>query len=586
MKIINKLYPFGGIVIVLLTCFFAIKPLFIPGFFPMHDDTQVARVHQMAESIKDGLFPVRWVPDLGYGYGYPIFNFYAPFAYYLGAVFVLLGFNAVTSTKIMIGLGFVFSGVSMYFLVKEIFDMKAAIVSAVLYMYAPYHSIQLYVRGAIGEFWAYGFYPMIFLSIYKIFCITYFVNKESIDKKANKNNLIFWIGVGSLSVSGLVLSHNLSAVMLLLFLAFVMFVMLIGYIRKNKIIKSRFIFYPLFMGLLISAFYWLPAILEMNYTNVNSQIGGKADYNLHFIEPLQLWESEWGFGGSAEGLNDGMSFRIGKIHILLSVLATISMPFIKKKFMKLKVAIVISALFLLISIFLMVNLSGFVWDIIPVMQYFQFPWRFLSFVALFTSFMSGAFIWIFFILINKLNKISQSILLAIVVIFIVGFYLDLFIPRTIFGKTHEEYTNEFAVKWTASKISDEYMPKNFIKPAYFTEIVKDKVNVLSGDVNALRIIKDTTGELIFQTSFYTGQDVLIRIAPFPSWKFFINGKSTSYEATSKGIIIKMPEGKNLARLLFISTPFQKIGNTLSLFGIVLFFIGIIRYSFINNRSTT
>jgi len=45
------------------------------------------------------------VQDLGFNYGYPMFNFYAPFAYYLGAFFNLLGANVLLATKIMMVLG-------------------------------------------------------------------------------------------------------------------------------------------------------------------------------------------------------------------------------------------------------------------------------------------------------------------------------------------------------------------------------------------------------------------------------------------------------------------------------------------------
>jgi len=47
-----------------------------PGYFPMHDDLQAIRLLQMDKCIKDGQIPCRWVPDMGYGYGYPQFNYY------------------------------------------------------------------------------------------------------------------------------------------------------------------------------------------------------------------------------------------------------------------------------------------------------------------------------------------------------------------------------------------------------------------------------------------------------------------------------------------------------------------------------
>src|SRR3989338_10214440 len=89
------------LIITIILSWFAIRPLTIAGFFPVHDDTQPARIYEMAKALKFGQFPVRWVPDLGYGYGYPLFNFYAPLPYYFGAAFYLFGFNVLSATKLM-----------------------------------------------------------------------------------------------------------------------------------------------------------------------------------------------------------------------------------------------------------------------------------------------------------------------------------------------------------------------------------------------------------------------------------------------------------------------------------------------------
>ena len=80
-----------GLIIVVILSFFMIKPLWVNGYFPMHDDTQVARVVEMGRALRAGQFPVRWVSDLGYGYGYPIYNFYGPLPYYAGGALQAMG---------------------------------------------------------------------------------------------------------------------------------------------------------------------------------------------------------------------------------------------------------------------------------------------------------------------------------------------------------------------------------------------------------------------------------------------------------------------------------------------------------------
>src|SRR5438105_14238845 len=133
----NKFLP---LLFVLIFSYWAIKPLFISGFFPIHDDTQVARVFEMKKSLADGMFPARWVADLGYGYGYPIFNFYAPLAYYTGGLFAFV-FDALIATKLMMVFGILLAGIFMYLFAREFWGEIGGVVSGALYLYAPYHAV-------------------------------------------------------------------------------------------------------------------------------------------------------------------------------------------------------------------------------------------------------------------------------------------------------------------------------------------------------------------------------------------------------------------------------------------------------------
>ena len=71
MKFIAKFSDILLIISICILSFWTVKPLFAAGFFPIHDSTQVARVYEMGKALKDGVFPVRIVSDVGFGYGYP-----------------------------------------------------------------------------------------------------------------------------------------------------------------------------------------------------------------------------------------------------------------------------------------------------------------------------------------------------------------------------------------------------------------------------------------------------------------------------------------------------------------------------------
>jgi hypothetical protein len=434
-----------GLFIILILSFWAIQPFFAPGFFSMHDDTQVARVFEMGKVLRSGVFPVRTVPDLGYGYGYPIFNFYAPLAYYVGAGFMFLGLDALIATKLMMVLGIVLAGIFMYLLAREFFGEFGGIISGLFYLYAPYHAVNIYVRGDVAEFWAYAFIPLAFLGFYK------------------KNLLL-----GAVGFAGLILSHNLTAMMITPFLL-TLIILNIYFSPQGKKLKMAYrLFLTVFFGLAISAFYWIPALTEMKNTNVLSQIGGGANFRDHFVCIGQLWNSMWGFGGSVAGCADGLSLKIGKLHILAAVTAFILMLGIKKiRKSKGGAIILFSFLGLSLSVFIMLELSRSIWEAIPVMAFFQYPWRFLMPASFFSSILAGSLV----IVLKQIN-IKPYLTSALLIFCLIFFNIKLFVPQTILAKTVYDYTNESTLKWTVSKISDEYLPPNFKKPKNSNDVYK------------------------------------------------------------------------------------------------------------------
>src|SRR3989344_3135327 len=86
------------------------RPLLKPGLYMMHDDQQVARLFVFDETLKSGQFPVRWVSELGFGFGYPLFVFYPPLVYTVGEAFHLVGFGYINSIKLVFFTGILFSG--------------------------------------------------------------------------------------------------------------------------------------------------------------------------------------------------------------------------------------------------------------------------------------------------------------------------------------------------------------------------------------------------------------------------------------------------------------------------------------------
>lgn len=331
----------------------AIWALFVPGYGGLSDDMHVAWIHQMARTLFTGQFPPRYVPDLSFGFGYPLFNFVFPLPFYLGSLFYSFGLALTDSLKMVFGFSLVASFLSMYFLLKHLSGKWLAIVGALVYVYTPYRATDVYVRGAVGESLAFVFFPLIILAVLK----------------AKKD--IKWVGAGSLGVAGLILSHNITAMMFIP-LAFILALML----------KSNFKVYLLFLlGLLVSLYFWLPAIWDsrlMQYATV-------FDAKDHFPTIKQLITPYFGWGTSVPGPYDWMSFFVGLPNLILMAFGAWLIVVRRGKInYKKRVLLLWSMGLMAVLIFMMNYRSSYLWDNLPLIPYFQFPWRFLALMA-FTS---------------------------------------------------------------------------------------------------------------------------------------------------------------------------------------------------------
>ncbi len=552
------MYKFREIIpILILLClsYWAVKPLFMAGFFPMHDNTQVARVFEMSKAIGDGMFPVRWVADLGYGYGYPIFNFYGPMAYYIGGIFQLTGFDALTATKLMFGFGIIFSGITMYLLAREFWGKTGGVVAGLFYLYAPYHAVDIYVRGDVAEFFAYSFIPLAFYGIWKVY----------------QNPKWRYVIIGSIGFSGIILSHNLTGMMVTPFLFLALLVLCFKACKANQKKILYLLGATLLLGVLLSGFYFLPALSEIKYTNVLSQIGGSADFHEHFVCLTQLWNSPWGYGGSGPGCIDGLSFRIGKLAILLSVLSLFFIPFIFQKD-KVKFSVSLFAIILLIvSIFLTLDVSRSFWELVKPMAFLQYPWRFLILISFASSFLTGFTTWFMGFIFKQFR--STSLAVAVVLIFgVIYMQAKLFVPQKILLKSVNDYTSLQAVRWDASRLTDEYLPIGFTKPKTIHDIPVQRVVMKNGKILS---ISEKTQRISVQTEDKNEVVVHFNLAVYPSWQFFLDRQKIVPDETNFGYDVSLPRGIHTIEAEFIQTPVEKMGNLLSITGIVGILTGII-----------
>ena len=113
-------------------------------------------------------------------------------------------------------------------------------------------------------------------------------------------------------------------------------------------------------------------------------------------------------------------------------------------------------------------MSKFLWEAIPIMAFFQYPWRFLTLVSFFSSLLAGSLV-----VLSSSLKIKPYWLAFPLIALLLFFNIKLFVPQTIFPAKASDFTNERALKWVASKTSDEFLPADFKKPKSEYEVSKN-----------------------------------------------------------------------------------------------------------------
>ncbi len=537
-----------------------------PGMFDVHDFIHGVRITEMTSALQEGQFPVRWSQNFGYGYGMPLFEFYAPLPYFIGSLLYQVGFPLITAVKALFLLSSVGTLLAAYFFAKELFKSKAAgvLVAAALTL-APYRALNLFVRGALSESWGMMAIPIVLWGLIKI-------------------RTHFWKGWGGITF-GLVillLSHNLTALISApFFVLFYLFQLGQGYylqkIRLQELGKELSgVISSVLLAVGLAAFYIFPALLEKDFTQVDATIlSGYFDFSLHFLYIRQFFTAFWGYGGSEWGPNDPISFYlgtgqlvsvVGSLLLVVQVIrnSAVSTSLYKKRKIALfnKIAI-LGILFLLIGLglFLSLERSILVWRALPFMSYIQFPWRYLSITSVFLA--SSVGVPLFFL------KGRKARFYIVGMFFLLLSTASIFKPKSYLDAPEKYYyDNPARVASEMSKTLPDYIPSAMIldgiqPPQQQLECLQDECEY--------EVIESAGHKKIYQfVASETDRQVLFSIADFPGWQVFVDGVQVEKRISPTGLLeAALPAGGKIVKVVFQSTQVRKISDTISAVSLLL-----------------
>lgn len=529
-----------GIIFVSILAFIPLIDLFHQGLPVTHDGRDhIARIANFYQNLTEGAIAPRWASNLNWGYGHPILMFLYPLPSYISSVFHFLGFSLINSLKLVFGISYVTSALVMFLWLQCFLKKEDAVLGSLLYIYAPYRFVDLYVRGAIGEHVAFIFPPLICYFLYKL-C-----------QKSDSKFVVF----GSLSLAGLILSHNAITIMFLPLLLFYMFFLVSK--GENKLVLTYQYTCILVIGFGLSAFFWIPAFFEGKYTL--RDIVTKGEYASRFVRFQDFIYGKWNYGGSGQ-----FTVQLGIVQGIFTVLSIVLL-FFKRTTKERKKLIAGLLAALLISLFLMTSSSSFVWQYITVLQKFQFPWRLLS-ISVFASSVLGALV---FSAIPQKYKSFILIVLVALLFFVsqsywhVQSYLlnDEHLFTSVYNGTTD--TGESAPIWSVRFM--EHRPKARMEVVMGKATIKEKFR--SSTKHEYSINAKTPTRILENTLY------------FPGWRVIVDGKMVPVQfqdPSYRGLMtFDLQKGMHKVLVEFGETKLRMVANVitiLSLFGLGIYTI--------------
>jgi len=331
----------------------------------------VHRIAAMRYAWENGVLFSRWLPDLAFGYGYPFFIYREPVPLYAILFPHLLGLPLPASSNLFYALCILAAGWFMFLWVKDVAGPRAGIVSAVAYMGAPYILIDAFVRGNAPESLALPLFPFLL-----------WMGRRWIIRGSVATFLLSVLGLALLS-----LSHNIS---LLIFTpTYLLYLFSVGWLRRlawRPLLGRLLLLFGLGLG--ITFFYTGGALLEMDQVTLSqSTTTRNNDFHFNFASWQEILAPV-----SAEDpslLNPPLPIRLGWVPAALALLGA-STLFWKKSGREQRWHVIMMVVATSVFLFMSLPIALPVWEKLPLIDFVQFPWRFIGRAALPVAFLAGA----------------------------------------------------------------------------------------------------------------------------------------------------------------------------------------------------
>ncbi len=513
----------------------------------------ITTIAQFTKALLAGDFPVMWLNNFA-NYGMPIPIFAHQLPTYFGAFINILVDDPVLAFNIVCFIGVLLSNIFFYIFLRLYVSPYFAFFGTLLFNFAPYRIINLYIRGAIPETFSSFLLPLALIGIYVWL------------KK--KNLLGFFLLV--ITLLGLILTHPMMFVtnsfIIIPYLLFMILTTLGNDFNLRSFISQKAIHAYILFGITVvlalgmAAYYVIPLNIEIKYFYYSREANHLVQNQ--FMHLANYFDFNWYYFYQNDIFPRGHFIKSGIPEILTLIAGAVYVIWNRITEKKLRTKPTLFELVVLVGVgivFLTTQYSQIVYETISFLGNIQFPWRMMS-----------AFIFIPPIIAAlALHKTQKPVLAFVIIMLIVGIRF----PQ-LYGKNYTEYplseytftvnnlhSNNMNTIWTGE--TEDYPIKETQ-----TEIIGGQGTIEKSEVsNSWRkytIHAQTPVQLVDYT-FY-----------FPGWSVYVDGvqKDIQFQDPNyRGVITYMVDaGTHDVLLRFEDTKIRFLSKIFSVIFIALFVI--------------
>jgi len=540
-------------------------PYFTSPGLPRGDDAElhIYRTAELGYSLQAGSLYPRWAPNFYHGYGYPIFNYYAPLTYYVSHVLTLGRPElAAVGVKICSVLALVLGAVGAYLLGSLYGGKGGGLLGTLAFSFAPYiQLINPHVRGDLPETFALACLPWALWAW------------EQVWRTGRKTAMVAAVS----TTAAAFLSHNLtglSAVALVAGLGLWQLAMREGARQRFALALAVALVF-----VLLTAFFWLPFLWERSAIQLDVAGEGHYDFRNHFVALRELLSPIRTIDRRATAADVPMS--AGPQMVVVAVLGVGSWLLTSRGDRGLGFYAATCGLLL----WLITRNSLWLWEIVPGIAYYQFPWRFLGPAAA-----------MMIPLISQIADVAtgrtrRAVLPIAAILLLAPALPGLYPPPWTDGFGPLTLTNvldaELEGRWRGTTSTNDFVPATVdMIPgpeatvlASYSDPPVDRVNRATLPAAAVvEVLPDKPWVNRFSVRSDESFTLRLFLFHFPGWRAYIDGEEVPIEiARPEGFItLRVPAGHHDVAVRFGSTPARTLGWGLSGVGGLILVVLLLR----------